>query len=346
MALELVLSPYDLTARSAAAVAACVLADRVITLMPGPGKDLPRDPAALARRGTPAFERLAEAWGWSGPLWRSGAIVAGMDGDGVAEAVRAARAGIERSAEMGVLASLIKRTDAGEDDGARFDAICRDLVTGGINPSVTVPLGAAVESFAAGRGVTLVRGASKSLIGRIEKSGERVVFRMSMACVTEADATDLVALRASVDESARAFRTGLVALLAATREGAGQGAVASALAAADSGRGELESVLEERVERLRRGASFSGQRIKVSRVTLTGSLAESGSSVRAASVAAAALGKLDGGGGEFGKGPKAGGGGAGAGKGGDLARGPMVVLTVKPVALSVRASGAGRPWEA
>lgn len=337
MALELVLSPYDLTARSAAAVAACVLADRVITLMPGPGKDLPKDPAALARRGTPAFERLAEAWDWSGPLWRSGAIIAGMNGDAVAESVRSQRIGIERSADLGVLASLIRRTDAGEDDGARFDAICRDLVTGGINPSVTVPMGAAVESFASERGVTLVRGASKSLTGRIEKSGERVVFRMSMTCVIEADASDLVALRSAVGESAREFRSALGGLLRATSQGAGQGAIASALAAADAGRTEFEAALEERVEQRRRGASFSGQRIKVSRVTLTGSLAEWGGSVRAAGVAAAALAR---------RGPRALDGDlapppGGGGPAGGLARGPMAVLTLKPVALNVRAGGMG-----
>jgi hypothetical protein len=336
MPLDLVLSPYDLTARSSAAVAACVLGDRVVTLMPGPGKNLPRDPAALARRGTPAFERLAEAWAWSGPLWRSGTVVAGMDGDGVAEAVRTARAGIERQPEMGVLASLMKRTDAGDDDSAKFDAICRDLVTGGINPSVTVPLGAAVESFAAAQSLTLVRGGTSSLMTRLEKASQRVVFRLSTACVTEGDASDIVALRESMLESSRGFRAGLSDLLHATRTGARQGEIAGAVGAADTARIDFEAALEDRVESLRRKASFSGQRMKVSRVTLTGSLAESDAGVRAARAAALALER-----GGTGKRvvalPSGGPASEPAPVESGLTRGPMVVLTIKAVGLNVRA---------
>ncbi len=336
MPLDLVLSPYDVSARSAAAVGACLLGDRVLTLMPGPGSDLPRDPGSLARHGSPAFERLTEAWAWSGPLWRAGVIGAGMNGQAVAEALRHARAGIERDPTMAALASLMNRTDPGEQDAKRFEAICRDLVTGGINPSVTVPMASALESFAAEHALTLVRGAPRSVVGRLEKANERVVFRLSVLAVVEADASDLVRLRAALAESAAPFRASLSRLLQATRGRARTGEIADALGAADAHRSVFDEALEDRVSRLRADSGFSGQRLKVARVTLTGACQESGAGVMAARRAAVVLES-----GGSARGPRADGSEPRGEQGAStaLARGPLVVLTVKQATVQVRPTG-------
>ncbi|MFM9957341.1 MAG: hypothetical protein ACKVZJ_04650 [Phycisphaerales bacterium] len=335
MPLDLVLSPYDLTARSAAAVGACLLGDRVLTLMPAPeSANASTNTTALAHRNSPAFARLSEAWAWSGPLWRAGVITTGMDGPAVTAALNAARKGIDRDPSMLALTSLMSRTDPGGSgeggESKRFDAICRDLVTGGINPAVTVPLGAAVDNFAAAHALTLVRGTPRSMVGRLEKAGERIVFRLSVLTAVEADASDLVQLRAALSESAAPFRAAVTRLLDHTRGRARAADLADALGSADAHRAAFESALEDRAERLRAASSFSGQRLKIARVTLTGACQDSGTTVMAARRAAVVLEARTGERTNAEAPPEP------ASESTALARGPLVVLTLKPATLQVR----------
>lgn len=288
MPFDLIISPYDLSARSGAAVAACWLGDRVATLMPAPGRDQPRDPSALARHGSPAFERLAESWRWSAPLWQAGVVVPGMDGESVSAALAREAESIARDPAMTPLKHLMDRSTSG-DESRFFDSVCRDLVIGGSNPAVTVPMTSAVEGFASAHGLTLVRETPKSLMGRIERSGSRPVFRFSMLTVVQADASDLIELRQSASESLGPIRAAMAALVRSVRQGGDERRSAEALGSVESFRPSCERVLQERVAALRASSMFSGQRIKLQRVSLTGSLVGAGSAVRAALSAARAV---------------------------------------------------------
>ena len=324
MSLTLVISPYDLSARSSAAVASLFLAERVLTLLPAPEGAGAGTPGAVTRRGSSAYQRLMESWDWTGPLWKEGVLAAGLDGSEVARSVRETRGMVERDPSMGPLLALMR---ASEDEPlAEFDALCRDLVLGGVNPSVSVPLTSAVEWFAARSETALARPAAKSLASRFERSAQRVVFRLNCVCVVEADAGDLVQLRQGLSVTLGAFRGALAGLLESVRAGAGEGEVADRLGEADRRRAEFEPALADRIERLRREASFSGRRVKCVPVTLTGSLAPAGSALRAAHAAAglvtARKGSVP---------------GAGSGDGALLAGRPLVVLTIKPLSLDLRA---------
>lgn len=286
MPLTLVISPYDVSARSATAVAAMLLADRVLTLLPAPDQGHPGDAEdhAMARRSSPAYLRLMEAWDWTGPLWREGVLAAGLDGSEVARSVRETRGLVERDPSMGPLLALMRSND--DEPRTEFDSLCRDLVLGGVNPAVSVPLTSAVESFAAGHALTLARPQAKSLASRFERASQRVLFRLNMTCVIEADAGDLVQLRQALAVTLAGLRAAFDALLDSARSNASETELADRLGEADRHRAAFEPALADRVKRLRSEASFSGRRIKCVPVTLTGSLAPAGAALRAAHAAA------------------------------------------------------------
>lgn len=316
------ISPYDVSARSAAAVSACWLGERVVTLLPGPVGDLPREPGALARAGSPAFSRLTESWEWSSALWRAGVLTPGMDGETVSETVRSTARSIGGDASSGKLGPLMQRAQSASD-AAWFDSVCRDLILGGFNPAVSVPLSSAVERFAAGHGLTLMRVPATSLAGKLEAAGGRVVFRVSLMTVLEADASDLLKLRASMGESLARLRAALVDLLNAAKGGSEQRALAAAVGEFERVRTEYERVLSARAEELRRAPGFSGQRLKLGQVTLSGGVTAAGTVLSAADRAARIVNE----GGERGMAS------GGAVQDGALSGPVLTFLTVKAVAL-------------
>ena len=60
-------------------MAALVLADRVVTLVPQPAAGVSRADVRAAVRNSPRYLRLMESWRWSSPLWNCGLISSGVD---------------------------------------------------------------------------------------------------------------------------------------------------------------------------------------------------------------------------------------------------------------------------
>lgn len=70
--LHLVLSPYLLTSRDPAALAAMLLGDHVTTILPVPAGSLDRGSVRAAMRRSPQFARLLESWRWIAPTFEAG----------------------------------------------------------------------------------------------------------------------------------------------------------------------------------------------------------------------------------------------------------------------------------
>ncbi len=324
VSLDLVISPYDISARSAAAVSACWLGDRVVTLLPAPSR--PGDGGgAPAVRASPAMARLAESWDWSAALWKAGVLVAGAGADAVSEAVLRELGTMRADPRMAPLRLLLDRAEPAESE-KWFDSVCRDLVLGGSNPAVSVPLASAMENFASGHDLAMFRLQVSSLVGRLERASSKAVFRFTALTLIEADAGDLVMLRSAMSESLGALRVAIDELLAVVRSGAAQGAVAGALAAVEARRGEYEPALMDRLSQHRASASASGQRIKLAQVTLTGSISGPGTAMAAAAAAARSVragppGALATSRGRATRGPES----------QSLARAGLITLTMKPL---------------
>lgn len=149
------ISPYHLTSREPAALAALLLAERVLTVLPtGPGSVTKASVRAWLR-DAPRYVRLLESWRWSGALWRAGVIRSTLDGLDAADLADDARAAIAREDAWSPLRAFEHRDLHEPED--RLDAWCADLLKGGPDPGWCVPVVAGLDRFARAHGLVGVR---------------------------------------------------------------------------------------------------------------------------------------------------------------------------------------------
>lgn len=203
------ISPYDLGAGALAAYAGLLVADSAVTLVPSPDADSDADPLAAASLA----ERVRARWDWSAPLWEDG-LLAAEDPTAPSPAAFAADALDELIARDPAdhLGRLVRERYA-DAPGSYFEAVCRDLVRGGGDPAVTVPITVAMERFAAGSGRALITGEHRSVTAEIERRSSRPTVRIAvptlaaggghrLLLVRQRLAGELGALRAALAETA------------------------------------------------------------------------------------------------------------------------------------------------
>ncbi|MCC6659672.1 MAG: hypothetical protein IT437_02175 [Phycisphaerales bacterium] len=229
-----VVSPYHLTTREPPAMAALLLADRIVTLLPEPGRDEGAGPdrralAELSARVAPGYLRLLRSWEWLVPLWREGVLCGSIDGDDpgtdVTDACRRIAAD-DRYAELRPL----MRPDSCDEPAGQLHAVAADLLKGGPDPAFSVPISAALDRFAVRHGACVARASAVSIAQRAEErlgrplvsiglpvllraSGDRLLEArealvpplMQLRAVLDGHMEDVSRVRAAAREYARAF---------------------------------------------------------------------------------------------------------------------------------------------
>jgi hypothetical protein len=200
------LSPYHLTTREPAAMAALLLAERAVTFMPAPRGS--REAIEQAAAASPEYLRFMETWAWSMPLWQKGVLGSGLNGDSALEDMHTAwkqLADDERYAPLRPLA----RTGLFETQREYLDAVSRDLLKGGPDPGISLPLAAGIDRFAARLGLVVMRSAPTSVSQKAESLLGRRVFAVAVPILVQASAEKLLAVRellaAELEELARAI---------------------------------------------------------------------------------------------------------------------------------------------
>lgn len=192
----LAVSPYHLTTREAPALAALLLADEVVTLVPSPTSMVADAPAHVAAheasRRSAAFAQFGKAWAWCAPLWRQGLLRADLGGttpvaefERVAEMIRLD----DRFSPLRVL--MREETDA----GVILDAIARDLLKGGPDPAYSVPIAAAIDRFATREAIFALRASAHSIAQKAEERLARPLFSAAIPLLVQADAERLMHAR-------------------------------------------------------------------------------------------------------------------------------------------------------
>lgn len=175
--MDIAVSPYHLTTREPPAMAALLLGRRVLTLAPAPAnvrdrstRDDPRataDAAAHAALLAPAYADVMRSWEWSRPLWKAGVLAPAVPfGAGGDDALAIAR----RIAVDPAYAPLraLMRHDVLADDITYLEAVARDLLKGGPDPALVIPLVAAIDRLAARLDVPVARAHPTSVAQREE----------------------------------------------------------------------------------------------------------------------------------------------------------------------------------
>jgi hypothetical protein len=191
------LSPYHLTTREVPAMASLLLATRVVTFMPGvfrqtgePRSGGGRDDLQARARHSARYARVLESWQWSMPLWREGLIESSISGDDAADDMRFVWEKILTDGRYAPLRPFMKPSLA-DDTGELVEAVAKDVLRGGPDPALSVPLAAGLDRFAARHGLVVARGKASSLAqcaetalgecvttlvipGLVQASGERI----------------------------------------------------------------------------------------------------------------------------------------------------------------------------
>ncbi len=198
-----VLSPYDFHARSEAACAALLLAQCVVTVRPAPLEGISNEQLHIAATDAPAFAELVRAWSWSGPLWQAGVIRGEWDAAVPIDDIQ--RAAREIADGGGPLAGVVGDSPF-EDTHAYLQAMSHDVMGGGRDPGVAVPVAIGLERFASRHGLAIIRGPGRSLSSKFEARSTRRITQVTTTMVVGADAGELLALRESAHEELSAFR--------------------------------------------------------------------------------------------------------------------------------------------
>lgn len=163
-------SPYHLTSREPPAMASALLAEQVVTLLPTPrvtsGRVTKQDLRAAAR-DNPRYIELMEQWRWLMPLWEAGVIADRLEGIDPTEDIRLAAGRLEGDAAFDALRPFM-RTELFDDDERCLQFIASDLLKGGPDPAITVPVLAGLDAFAARLGVLVARSHAASIAQRAE----------------------------------------------------------------------------------------------------------------------------------------------------------------------------------
>lgn len=238
--LGLALSPYFLATREAPAMTALLLGSRVVTLLPTPAAGDSRASVRRAADHAPRFLRLLDAWSWSGPLWRNGMVAGGLPGNRCGDelskvyhridadprfeplrrvtrhATQALRTG-ERIAESGPEQSE-RHTDE-RAEHAYLDLLCADLLKGGADPGVSVPVVAAIDRFSAAHDLISVRGDADSLTQRIESKLARRAFSFGMPVLLRASGTVIARQRREMSAELDRLRAAILSAFSGDPDG-------------------------------------------------------------------------------------------------------------------------------
>ncbi len=200
-------SPYHLTTREPAAIAALLLAERVVTLIPGSD----RRSAEQAAARSPHYLDFVMSWEWSVPLWEEGLITGAIDGHEASRDVRAAYAKIHAEECYSPLRSLM-RPELLDAEDEYLDAIARDLLKGGPDPAISVPLAAGMDQFAIRCGASVARSHPTSVVQVAEsKLGSRA-FAFAAPVLLQAGAESLLMARELLEPELTELRLAIGAM--------------------------------------------------------------------------------------------------------------------------------------
>lgn len=173
-----VVSPYELQPLTPGVSAALLLCDSVVTLLPTPDTA----DVAAAQQHAPRFRQLLDAWSWSTPLWRNATLRPTHAGESPLNDIRDTCRRILATPALAPLAPLISASRF-ENPTEFLDALCRDILRGGADPAISIPLTAGLEHFAARHRLFTFTTPAASVAGRIESRTARPLFKIQLPLI-------------------------------------------------------------------------------------------------------------------------------------------------------------------
>lgn len=285
--MRVVVSPYHLTSREPAAMAALLLAREVVTVLPTSLTGDTDNDAQLTARGVPSYVEFMSSWAWSMPLWEDGVVSSQFAGDDAAADIHTACARLDEEDALADLRALVHVRRFGEAT-AELDAIARDVLKAGPDPAVSLPVAAAMDTFAARYDLAAVRAHPQSVAQKAEARLASPVCAVAVPVFIQASGERLVEARITLDDALEPLRDALDAAMSAAQSTDGVGPIperteADVRAAADR---YAEAWALERAELMRPEEDEDEPRIREATVMLSAALLPTDAVLRSSLVAA------------------------------------------------------------
>jgi len=184
--MDVVISPYHLTTREPPVMAALLLADRALTLMPAPAERASVGDVRRAVERAPRYYEFMESWSWSMPLWRKG-IIATAPGIDAAAPMRESLERVRASEHFAPLQEFMREGLFASEDHF-LELVARDVLRGGPDPGISIPVCAGLDAFASDEAMIVVRAAPTSLAQRAESRLARRAFSIVVPIMLQAPA--------------------------------------------------------------------------------------------------------------------------------------------------------------
>lgn len=209
--MNVVLSPYHLTTREPPTMAALLLADRVVTFIPSPLSG--SDTASLGRavEMSPRYLRFMDSWRWSMPLWDAGYIAAAFRDQDAGPDVHHICNVLSSDDRFASLRTLLHE-DLFEDEKRYLDAVAHDLLRGGPDPGVSIPVSAAMDRFGCRNGLIVMRSHATSVAQRAEERLTKRLFTIAIPSLLQADAGRIESFREALVEPLTELRRVLASI--------------------------------------------------------------------------------------------------------------------------------------
>jgi len=213
-----VVSPYHLSSREAPALAALQLADHTVTLTPAPsagrvGAAVDTARATEIARAAPLYAALVDSMSWCAELFREGVLASAFSGDDAAEDARDACDRVGREDWLAPLRPLV-RPELFEDDRSYLSAVARDVLRGGPDPALSIPLAAGLDAFARRHGLVVARAEAASVAQKAEVRLARELCRFALPVLVQGSADRVLLARALLGDALADLRAALADLAA------------------------------------------------------------------------------------------------------------------------------------
>jgi hypothetical protein len=201
----LALSPYHLTTRDPPAMAALLLADGVVTMLPAPVDRADLSEARTAAGQVPAYLVFMQSWTWTAPLWRAGVLTAEVDGQSAANDMREVFTQIARDAHLAPLRHFMH--EGLVDDERRYlSALAADVLKGGPDPGISIPVIAGLDRFAIRCHALVSRPQPTSVVQANEAKMGLNLSAVALPMLLQADADRLIHAREVLGDVLRDLR--------------------------------------------------------------------------------------------------------------------------------------------
>lgn len=200
------LSPYHLSSREAPAMASLLLADQVFTLRPGHASGAAR----VASRASASYRDLMRSWSWSEDLWREGVLSSEFDGEAALDDVRHIHETIAADDRFTPLRTFLHE-DLLDEERRYLEALAADVLKGGPDPGISVPIVAGLDRFAGRHGLTVARAHPTSIAEKSEWAIAADRIAIGIPIFLQADAERLLLARALLLDVLKPLRIALAA---------------------------------------------------------------------------------------------------------------------------------------